>query len=110
MVKKTTDHQHAVFEEQLRGAVKVDYNALIDAVEKRIQDVKELLRMNARQGKTSKSGKEFMDEVSLELDALYRQANEWAQNAFPEDYKDAGYISHNNVFNNYEFTVLVSKK
>lgn len=105
-----TDHSQAVFEAQLTGAVKVDYNELIESVENSLLHVKELARQGARDGKPSKAGKEFIDEIEFKMMDLRKQANEWARAAFPANYTDERYSSDHAVFEKYDFTVLVSKK
>jgi len=109
-ITEPTDHNQAVFESQLTGAVKVDYNALIESVENSLVHIKELARQGAKDGKPSKAGKEFIDEIEFKMMDLRKQANEWARTAFPNDYANERYSSDHAVFEKYEFTVLVSKK
>ena len=112
MVKKivSQDHKEIAFEETLKGAVKVKYNELIDQQLTRIAAIKEQARIQAKAGKVSKAAKEFIEEQELELDSLFRQASEWARTAYPNDFNDKPYVSHGVVFDNYDFTVWVSKR
>ena len=100
-MKKSTDLEQAVFEQQLQGAVKVDLNAILE------NEVAFLQEMRSRFGKDK-----IVDETEKRVRDLFRVFAKVANTAFPND-KQIGEASLgllSEPLNRYDWTVLIAKR
>lgn len=101
MKKQTTDLDVAVFEQQLKGAIKVDLNSILQ------NEITFLKEMKSRFGKDK-----IVDETEKRVRDLFRVFARASNEAFPTD-KQIGEASLgllSEPLERYNWTILIAKK